>query len=257
MNNPAAGFLTGGAFQRPQGQSYIEFDPKTNTYTQVNPGSPVNLPFGNNQGSRVKLDPANLGLTHVAFSGAPGTINPTRAQNDPVGTLAQVTRGQFALKEQQFDPLIDELISFVNNKDLPQQRGTQAGNVATTAFDATRGVEERNAGRLGLDFSAVKPQVDKTFLADRALTQVGAVNTARFETKDLQDTLGLSVLSSGRGVQSNALNSLASAAAGAQNTENQRVAKAQQKKQADAAQTQSFISTGISLAGLGIAAGLF
>jgi len=192
------------------------------------------------------------GLASFAMS---GPISPASAAADPVGTMARLTRQEFATKTQTFDPFVDEILQFVNAPGAPTAAATRAGGLARDAVLGTEGVERRDAARYGLDFAPVEARRTRDFQLDATLADAAASNAAMFATRDLQDSLGVEMLGLGRGVQTNAFGALGAAAAGAQDSEANRVAAASARRSAAQARTQGALSSAMSLGGAGFALG--
>lgn len=180
------------------------------------------------------------------------TVDPTRARDDPEGGQAALTRAQWRLFQEKYVPLEDEALATIMDGNLSATVANRAGQRVSEAFAGSDGMTDRRLARRGLLASASDRQVfARNRGLDRATAIAGAENTARQQTSDLRLALAGDAMQIGQGISGQASQGLSSAGSLAS-------ARDQQNKAAKAAQKQSNLAMGSSLAGTALmAAALF
>lgn len=183
----------------------------------------------------------------AAAATAAHTVSPGTARNDPEAGQAALTRAQWRFFQNQIRPYEDEALSFVMNRQRPNEVANDVGKRAGRFFDApiAQGGADRMLSRAGVR------QTDEQRAAgergrdlSRATSVVTSKNSARREVRDIQSALSTDIGNIGQGYAASASDSLSAAGGMA-------AARSQAGQQAKAAHRQSMISSTATGAGLG------
>jgi hypothetical protein len=185
-----------------------------------------------------------------AYNPSAYTVNTGLAASNPDQASADLVNKQNAYFQARGKPLETAAIGDITNPNMPRTIADRAGAGARSAFDATRGMEERQLRRFGVRISPDKQRsINRNFGLERALVDVGARNQAFGATEDAQVQLGGDALQIGRGIAGQATQGLSTAGSLA-------TARQSAARQAADAQSASRIGSMASGAGLGAAVGL-
>jgi hypothetical protein len=194
---------------------------------------------------RVQKDRNNFGSGSIED----GTfrIDPDRASRHPGEGIGAVTKAEFELYEQLYQPKIKQSIETALDEDFVSDAADKAGEETREVFDASTGQIERRVSRFGGSVSGEqREQLDRNQDLNRALAVASSENSARSSAERTQRQqlqgamdIGTSFLSSGN---SN-LGQAASMAASRERAE----------RQAEAQEDANDVSMATTAAGLAIA----
>lgn len=131
--------------------------------------------------------------------------------SDPEATYAQITRDEYMERQRDFGAFEQELINQAqNDTSLIDNARTDSER----AVGLMQGVNQRSMERYGTNLTpAQRQQMQRGLATSGTLGRIQAVNDARIAQKDLNNATLASLISIGQGVNVNAQQGLASAAA--------------------------------------------
>lgn len=127
--------------------------------------------------------------TPLPGSGLPGSIDPNRAQADPRGLMADITRNQWMDFQNTAVPVIRDLQSmttYAGNKGVVEELKTDARRNAKAAYGAIVPNAEREAQSFGMSLSpASRGTLERSSKLGMAAASVDGVNRANTFQQDL------------------------------------------------------------------------
>lgn len=128
-------------------------------------------------------------------------------------TMAQITREQWDDYQNTFVPLENELIAQVQSNDEIEQDATESMRLTNAAFDSAQGVQDRALQSTGTQLDPTQRKaLSRRMKLRRAAAVAGAANTTRRAGKDRRLGQMADIVAMGRGVSSNAMQGLSTAA---------------------------------------------
>jgi len=201
------------------------------------------------------LSGSTTGGTIYTTTGAKGDSGGTGGggggggSSDPGDILAAITNEDFAIYEDDFLPVEEDLIAEVTDPASGNNAASQALQDALAGFDRQKSVADRGLGRTGTSVTVgQQSKLDSARGLARSTTGVGAANLARRNQNADNDATITNLVQAGQSLRGVALQGLGAAA----NMSSQRDA---QGRANDAQAQAGFLSNVGTGAGVGFAVG--